>query len=131
MALLYRRAGRLTAKNGGFRPGQMVDNTTTAASPSPDSDCCWSFKSDTSTDETDGHMYGLQVAYDHLAETAHEKLRVGRLICSMVAYIVENGFLFIDPLTGNRTTWGYWSPAILNGMGVGPRARPFPAMIVV
>jgi ATP-binding cassette subfamily B protein len=29
MALLYRRAGRLTAKNGGFRPGQMPDGFDT------------------------------------------------------------------------------------------------------
>jgi hypothetical protein len=26
MALLYGRAGRLTAKNGGFRPGQCYEN---------------------------------------------------------------------------------------------------------
>ena len=29
MALLYGRAGRLTAKNGGFRPGQVNDHTYT------------------------------------------------------------------------------------------------------
>ena len=31
MALLYGRAGRLTTKNGGFRPGQ-IENTGIAAS---------------------------------------------------------------------------------------------------
>jgi hypothetical protein len=82
-------------------------------------DCCWSFKSDTSTDETDGHFYGLHIAYDDLAQTEPEKVRVARLICNTASYIVDGGFNFIDPLTGNRTTWGYWSPDILNGVGVG------------
>lgn len=67
--------------------------------------CCWSFKSDTSTDETDGHFYGLQLAYDHLATTEREKVRAARLLCDMTSYIVDHGFLYIDPLTGNRTTW--------------------------
>ena len=68
--------------------------------------CCWTFKSDTSTDEvrnalllvalgfsltlealpsqTDGHFFSLQLAYDRLAATEHEKLRVARLLCNMV-----------------------------------------------
>eukprot|EP01052_Picozoa_sp_SAG31_P004971 SAG31_NODE_212_length_20157_cov_9.648868_16_plen_98_part_00 len=78
----------------------MVDNASSTSQES----CCWSFKSDTSTDETDGHFYGLHVAYDNLAETESEKRRVARLICSMAAYIVDNSFVFVDPLTGNRTT---------------------------
>eukprot|EP01049_Picozoa_sp_SAG25_P008797 SAG25_NODE_821_length_5214_cov_2.405670_3_plen_480_part_00 len=81
--------------------------------------CCWSWKSDTSTDETDGHYFGLHVAYDLLAETPVEKRRVATLLCDMTAYIVDADFIFIDPLTGNRTTWGYWSPEILNAVGEG------------
>ena len=30
MAVLYGRAGRLTAKNGGFRPGQVTQDLQTA-----------------------------------------------------------------------------------------------------
>ena len=32
---------------------------------------------------------------------------------------MDNDFVLLDPLTGNRTSWGYWSPDILNGIGVG------------
>jgi hypothetical protein len=31
-----------------------------------------------------------------------------------VAYIVDAGFVLIDPVTGHHTTWGYWDPATLN-----------------
>jgi hypothetical protein len=81
--------------------------------------CCWSFKADTSTDETDGHFYALHLAYDELAETEAERIRVARLMCNLASYIVDGGYVYIDPLTGNRTTWGYWSPAILNAVGMG------------
>eukprot|EP00040_Diaphanoeca_grandis_P025094 m.138576 g.138576 ORF g.138576 m.138576 type:complete len:931 (+) comp30003_c0_seq3:3-2795(+) len=81
--------------------------------------CCWSFKSDTSTDETDGHFYALHIAYDNLAQSEIDKVRIARLICNAASYIVDGGLNYIDPLTHNRTTWGYWSPTILNGVGVG------------
>jgi hypothetical protein len=34
MAFLYERAGRLTAKNGGFRPGQVMDLHSGVSDPS-------------------------------------------------------------------------------------------------
>ena len=34
--------------------------------------------------QTDGHFFSLQLAYDRLAATEHEKLRVARLLCNMV-----------------------------------------------
>ena len=67
----------------------------------------------------DGHFYGLHLAYDVLANNEHEKLRAARLLCNAAAYIVDHDFVYVDPLTGNRTSWGYWSPPILNGVGVG------------
>lgn len=68
----------------------------------------------------DGHFYGLHLAYDILANNEYEKLRAARLLCNAAAYIVDHEFVYMDPLTGNRTSWGYWSPPILNGVGVGP-----------
>ena len=68
----------------------------------------------------DGHFYGLHLAYDILANNEDEKLRAARLLCNAAAYIVDHEFVYVDPLTGNRTSWGYWSPSILNGVGVGP-----------
>lgn len=67
-----------------------------------ESGCCWSFKSDTSTDETDGHFYALSLAYDELAYTEAEKVRLASLLCDATSYMVDNGMVYIDPLTGNR-----------------------------
>jgi hypothetical protein len=101
-------------------PGWRNSTECYLGEDAPDSDkCCWTFKSDTSTDETDGHFYGIHLAYDHLAETEQDQLRAAAMICNMASYIVDHGFVYLDPLTGNRTTWGYWSPEILNGVGVG------------
>lgn len=50
--------------------------------------CCWSFKADTSTDETDGHFYALHLAYDELAETEEERIRIGRLLCNLASSVV-------------------------------------------
>ena len=41
MALLYGRAGRLSCKNGGFRPGQST-RTTSRATPAPAASACGS-----------------------------------------------------------------------------------------
>jgi hypothetical protein len=59
------------------------------------------------------------LAYDLLAQNEAEKVRIARLLCDTTSYIVDHDFVFIDPLTGNRTSWGYWSPQILNAVGVG------------
>ena len=56
--------------------------------------------------QTDGHFFSLQLAYDRLATTEHERLRAARLLCNMAGRIVDHGLVYIDPLTGNRTTWG-------------------------
>ena len=37
-------------------------------------------------------------------------------LCATVQYIVDGGLVYIDPVTGNRTTWGYWDPLDLNGV---------------
>lgn len=79
-----------------------------------DQDCCWTWKRDTSSDEVDGHVFALSVAHDHLATTRSERFRIAAPLCRMIAHIVDAGFLLIDPVTGQHTTWGYWDPATLN-----------------
>ena len=56
------------------------------------------------------------MAHAVLAVTAQEKARLARPLCATVQYIVDGGLVYIDPVTGNRTTWGYWDPANLNGV---------------
>ena len=38
-------------------------------------------------------------------------------------YIVDGGLVYIDPITGNGTTWGYWAPRLLNGVPGKPGER--------
>jgi hypothetical protein len=76
-----------------------------------DAECgkaCWQYKRDTSTDETTGHLFALALMHDLLAVTPAEKAKPAYLICNMAKYIADNGFVYIDPATGNRTSWGYW-----------------------
>ena len=80
----------------------------------PDQDCCWTWKRDTSSDEVDGHVFALSIAHDYLATTAAERLRIAEPMCSMIAHIVDAGFVLIDPITGSHSTWGYWDPGTLN-----------------
>jgi hypothetical protein len=81
-----------------------------------DGPCCWTYKRDTSTDEVTGHFYTLALVHDLLATNDDERRRVALPICRTAKYIVDGGFVFIDPFTGNRTSWGYWDPAELNGI---------------
>ena len=85
--------------------------------------CCWVWKRDTSSDEVDGHVASFAVAHALLAETPAEKARLASTLCATVQYIVDGGLVYIDPLTGNRTTWGYWDPADLNGVPGKPGER--------
>ena len=55
----------------------------------------------------DGHVFALSVAHDHLATTDAERVRLAAPMCRMVAYIVDAGFVLVDPVTGRHTTWGY------------------------
>ena len=79
-------------------------------------DCCWSWKRDTSSDEVTGHFFMLFIAHELLAVTPAERARVAKLLCDSAAYLVDGGLQFIDPITKQRTSWGYWDPASLNGV---------------
>ena len=85
--------------------------------------CCWVWKRDTSSDEVTGHIFALLVAHQLLAQTDSERARVAHLLCDTVNYIVDGGFDFIDPISKQRTSWGYWSPSTLNGVPGKPDER--------
>lgn len=107
--------------NGWHNSTQCYDGYDDNA-PGATDGCCWTWKGDTSTDETDGHFYGLALAHDSLAETDAERARIARLICAMTSYIVDNKFMYVD-VTGYNTTWGYWAPDVLNGIPGKPNER--------
>ena len=78
----------------------------------PDKTMYW--KSDTSSDEIDGHYFAFYSYWEHVAQhdPAERKLCLDH-IRAMTDYIIENGYLLID-WDGERTSWGYWSPELLN-----------------
>merc|ERR1711871_6459 len=73
----------------------------------------WQFKGDTSSDEVCGHMMIHPIIHDLVAKTDEEKARTRRLVCNTANYIVDNNLYLIDA-DGNRTTWGFWNPLVLN-----------------
>lgn len=85
--------------------------------------CCWQWKRDTSSDEVTGHVFTLLVVHQLLAQTVAEKARVARPLCQTVGYILDGGLIFIDPISGKGTSWGYWDPAQLNGVPGKPDER--------
>ena len=91
-----------------------------------DSNCsraCWQWKRDTSSDEVTGHFAVLLIAYKLLAQSDAERDRIARLLCDTAAYIQDGGYVFVDPVSGKGTSWGYWDPAQLNGVPGKPDER--------
>lgn len=81
--------------------------------PTPDGSMYW--KSDTSSDEIDGHYLALYTYWRHIARfEPREREVITKQVRDLTDYLVGNGYLLID-WDGERTTWGFWSPALLNG----------------
>ena len=57
-----------------------------------------------------GHIASLALAHSLLAETDAERARIAATVCATVDYVVKGGLVYVDPVTGKRTTWGYWDP---------------------
>ena len=72
----------------------------------------WTWKSDTSSDEIVGHVFGLSIAAN-LSPVNWERRLAANLLATMVRGIVQNGFQLID-WTQNVTTWGKWDPENVN-----------------
>jgi hypothetical protein len=71
------------------------------------------WKGDTSSDEIVGHVFGLSVYYDLVADQG-EKRAIAATLRRITDHIVGHGFYLVD-LNGESTTWGVWSPEELNG----------------
>lgn len=73
---------------------------------SADGQWCW--KGDTSSDEFVGHMFGLSLFHDLVADEA-ERAEAARTIGRMVGTIVDNGFRMLD-IDGAPTSHGHFDP---------------------
>ena len=71
------------------------------------------WKGDTSSDELDGHLFAYSVYHDLVADEK-EKKNMAEVVHRIMTHIVDNDFLLID-LDGQHTTWGVWTPRMLNG----------------
>ena len=74
----------------------------------------WYWKSDTSSDELDGHYFLYAAYYDLVAETDEEKARVREVVKGLTDHLVENDFNLIDH-DGKPTRWARYGPDDLNG----------------
>ncbi len=73
----------------------------------------WFWKSDTSSDELDGHYFFYPLYYDLVAESAEEKERVREVVRDLTDHLIQHDFNLVDH-DGKPTRWGYYSPKSLN-----------------
>lgn len=78
----------------------------------PDGKFYW--KSDTSSDEIDGHYFAFFTYWEHIAKNdPAEREKCIAQVRALTDYIVDNGYQLLD-WDGERTRWGFWSPELLN-----------------
>ena len=74
----------------------------------------WYWKSDTSSDELDGHYFFYGLYYDLAAKTEAEKQSVREHVAALTDHLVDHGFQFVDH-DGKPARWGIFDPQNLNG----------------
>jgi hypothetical protein len=73
----------------------------------------WYWKSDTSSDELDGHYFFYPLYYDFCADTDPERERVREVVRDITDDLLTHGFVLIDH-DGKPTRWGVYGPQFLN-----------------
>ena len=73
----------------------------------------WYWKSDTSSDELDGHFFFHAAYFDHVAETPEEKDRCREVVRDLADHLVGQGFNLVD-IDGKPTRWGQFGPESVN-----------------
>ena len=73
----------------------------------------WYWKSDTSSDELDGHYFFYPLYYDLCADTEAERVRVREVVRDATDHLLAHHFALIDH-DGKPTRWGIYDPGHLN-----------------
>ena len=73
----------------------------------------WYWKSDTSSDELDGHFFFYPLYYDFCAETPEEKERVREVVRDLTDHLMAHNYCLVDH-DGKPTRWGVYGPDYLN-----------------
>lgn len=71
------------------------------------------YKTDTSSDELDGHFFFYPLYYDFVAETEAEKERVREVVRAIIDHLIRNDFTLVDH-DGLPTRWSVYGPDDLN-----------------
>lgn len=74
----------------------------------------WYWKTDTSSDELDGHYFFYAQYYDLVASTDQEKEEVRAVVRDVTNHILTHDWALVD-WDGKRTRWAVFDPATLNG----------------
>ncbi|MFA6244158.1 MAG: hypothetical protein WC655_24665, partial [Candidatus Hydrogenedentales bacterium] len=71
------------------------------------------YKTDTSSDELDGHYFFYPLYYDLVADTDEEKERVREVVRNLTDHPMRNDFCLVD-FDGTPTRWSIYAPNELN-----------------
>ncbi len=73
----------------------------------------WYWKTDTSSDELDGHYFFYAQYYDLVAETPQEKEDVRKVVRGITDHLLAHNLSLVD-WDGSPTRWGVYDPVSLN-----------------
>ncbi len=73
----------------------------------------WYWKSDTSSDELDGHFFFYAAYYDHVAEEEAERARVREVVRDLAEHLITHDYCLVDH-DGKPTRWAIFGPRYLN-----------------
>jgi hypothetical protein len=73
----------------------------------------WFWKSDTSSDELDGHYFFYPLYFDFCAETEVERQRVREVVRGITDHLLDHSYVLIDH-DGKPTRWAVFGPQYLN-----------------
>jgi len=73
----------------------------------------WYWKSDTSSDELDGHYFFYPLYYDLVADNEQEKQRVREVVRDLTDHLIKHNYALVDH-DGTPTRWGYYGPEAMN-----------------
>lgn len=73
----------------------------------------WYWKSDTSSDELDGHFFFYPAYYDLVADTEAERERVREVVRDLADHLLAHDFTLVDH-DGKPTRWAVFGPRHLN-----------------
>jgi hypothetical protein len=73
----------------------------------------WYWKSDTSSDELDGHYFFYPLYYDLVADTPEERRRVRQVVRDLTDHLIKHDFV-LQEHDGRPTRWGMFRPSVIN-----------------